>query len=176
MCDWPNSRWLAAGQEGFAGAVLLALALLTVAVCPQALAADTIVLGHALSDKYIDKIKIDCPADEICLDVWYRWIIEADQTVSGPRLPGRVVAAQMQHVDVTHAFLKSLRLFVLRPIDDQKQRSLLGADYYLVDMSKPSRMYCLWSDPKAEGLSIDEVFVAGEEHSSRYCFVLPGRH
>jgi hypothetical protein len=78
----------------------------------------------------------------------------------------------MQHVDVTREFLKSLRLFVLRPIDDEKQRSLLGADYYLVDMSKPIEMYCLWLDPKAEGLSTDDVVESGEGNSKRHCFEL----
>ena len=175
MCDWPNSRSVAADLGRFPGAKILAFILLMASAGHPASAADTVVLGRALSDKYINKVKIECPADTICLDVWFKWVIEAERTINGPRLAGRVVAARLQHVDVTNTFLKSLRLFVLRPIDDEKQRSLLGADYYLVDMSKPSEMYCLWLDPKTEDLSTDDVFEAGEGDLRRYCFELPDR-
>lgn len=86
---------------------------------------------------------------------------------------GRPIAMRMQHTTVIHSYEKRLRLFVLRAIQDPKQRALLKADYYLVDASEQFPMYCVWTDPRASGLKVDEVFEAGAAGERRYCFELP---
>jgi hypothetical protein len=114
-----------------------------------------------------------CPENSICLHSWWKWVIDIDKTVSGPRASGRIVAARMQHTSLLPANLKRFRLFVLKPIEDPKQRALLRADFYLEDFSWASTMYCLYQDPKEFGLALEDTYVAGTDDSKQYCFELP---
>lgn len=152
---------------------IFTLLVVTLLACPQALAADTFVLGHALSNTFMDYAKIDCPAGHICLDGWSKWVIEVDTTLSGPALTGRIIAARMQHTTVHPSYRKRLRLFVIRPIENPKQRAFLRANYLLVDTSERHQMYCLWEDPKKAGLAVDKLFGGAVDGSTRYCFELP---
>jgi len=79
----------------------------------------------------------------------------------------------MQHTSLDPRFKKDVRLFVLRPIDDQAQRAKLRAEYYLEDMSEPRKMFCLSQDPKELGLDAERTYVAGSGDAKTHCFELP---
>lgn len=111
------------------------LGLLLLGLCQEATAADSVVSGRAISNAYIDYVKIDCPKGDICMDAWFKWTIDAKKTLRGPPVTGRVAAVRMQHSTVIPSYERRLRLFVLRPIENPKWRALLRSDYYLVSTS-----------------------------------------
>lgn len=114
------------------------LGFFILAFCQEATAAaaaDSVVSGRAISNMYMDHVKIDCPKGDICMDAWFRWSIDVAKTLRGPSITGRVIAVRMQHSTVIPSYERRLRSFVLRPIDDPKQRALLRSDYYLVSTS-----------------------------------------
>jgi hypothetical protein len=69
-------------------------------------------------------------------------------------------------------FKKSVRLFVLRPIEDPVERAKLRVEYYLEGMSEAREMFCLGHDPKESGLDVEETYVSGAEDEKTYCFEL----
>jgi hypothetical protein len=155
--------------------MLLRLALLlSLAISPTLRAADTVIAGRAVSNQPMDYVPFDCPPDYVCLDSWFKWVIDVDKVLAGPPVSGRIITARMQHQTMRPAYQKQLRLFVVRSIDDPKQRSLLRADYYLLDMSQWRQMHCLYQDPRELGLSVDEVFQGGPDDSKQFCFELQG--
>ena len=150
-----------------------ALCIVLVLACNAAAAADTVALGRLVKNEPMEYVPDTCPENSICLHSWWKWVIDVDKTVSGPRTSGHIVAARMQHASLLPANRKRFRLFVLRPIEDSKQRALLRADYYLEDFSWANTMYCLDRDPKEFGLSTEETYVAGVGDSKQHCFELP---
>ena len=135
-------------------------------------AEDTVALGRVISHKYMD-VELDCPKDYICMDVWYRWIISIDRTLSGPPVKGRVVAAHLQHTDLNKRFERSLRLFVLRPLSDPARRDELKADYHLLEVSPENEMYCIQHDPSTYGLAVENTYVRVQDDYKQYCFEIP---
>jgi hypothetical protein len=114
------------------------LGFFTLAFCREATAvaaADSVVSGRAISNVYMDHVKIDCPKGDICMGAWFKWSIDVAKTLRGPSITGRVSAVRMQHSTVVPSYEKRLRSFVLKPIEDPKQRALLRSDYYLVSTS-----------------------------------------
>jgi len=151
----------------------LPLLLLAIALSSQpAYAEDSVILGRALSHKYIENVETVCPPEYMCVSAWYRWALNAHTTLRGPELSGRVIAARSQHTGFVRSYEKSLRLFVLRPIDDEEQRRLLRADYYILDMSAPREMYCLDNETNQLGIAAEDKFTAPGARD-RYCFELP---
>jgi hypothetical protein len=150
--------------------VAIALALLASPAC----AADSIVvLGKLVYNQPMDYVADDCPENYICLRSWWKSVVNVQKTIHGSKVTGRVAAAVMQHTSLNDRFKKSVRLFVLRPIDDPKEREKLRVDYYLESMAEPYQMYCLSQDPKESGLVVDETYVAGKDDEKTYCFELP---
>lgn len=138
-----------------------------------AMAEDIVVIGSLLENKPMAHARVECPADAICLRSWWTSVIDVRKSVSGARVSGRVAAAVMQHASLKPSYQASVRLFVLRPIEDPATRARLRVDYYLQSMSAPRQMYCLPGDPKELGLVLDATYVASDEHSKGYCFELP---
>jgi hypothetical protein len=138
-----------------------------VALISPALGADSIVLARALSNSYA--ASVPCPEDEICLDVLYRWAIDPKRTVAGPKIKGRIEAIRFQHVGVNDGYLKSLHLFVLRPIGEVEVPHPPNVTYYLVSSSPiyDDGNYCISVDPKSSGLHLKNV-VAGNDGD--FCF------
>lgn len=117
---------------------LCVLGILVLVLCQEAAAAaatDSVVSGRAISNAYMDHTKINCPTGDICMNAWFRWTIDAVKTLRGPPVTGRITAVRMQHSTAIRSYERQLRLFVLRPIADPKQRALLRSDYYLVSTS-----------------------------------------
>jgi len=111
------------------------LGFFMLAFCREAAAGDSVVSGRAISNVYMDYVKIDCPKGNICMDAWFRWCIDVAKPFRGPSITGRVTAVRMQHSTVIPSYERRLRSFVLKPIKDPKQRALLRSDYYLVSTS-----------------------------------------
>jgi len=152
-------------------AVLLVLVLAIMA--PGAAgAADSVVIGRALSnaDTYIE---LACPENSICMDTWILWVISADQTLAGPQVHGRIRAVRIQHTTYIDSYLRQLRLFVLKPIEDAESRALFHADYYLQDVSAVHQMYCIDHKPADIGVKADDVFARSDAEHSKYCFEIP---
>jgi hypothetical protein len=139
----------------------------------KAPAADSVVFGRAMSNTYIPDVDGACgplAADDVCMDVWFVWAISVKRTVGGPPVTGRVRAARAQHSQFDRRYMRSNRLFLLRPIDDPEQRALLRADYRLIDMSVDE---CLEAKPK--GLDAAEIHVRHNERGDVYCFAADGK-
>ena len=151
-------------------AVAIVLAVLT----GQVSAADNIVvLGKLVYNEPMEYVPDECPEDSICLRSWWKSIVNVQKTIHGSAVSGRVAAAVMQHTLLNDRYKKSVRLFVLRPIDDPKQRAKLRVDYYLESMSEPYQMFCLSQDPKESGLDTKETYIAGTNDEKIFCFELP---
>jgi hypothetical protein len=129
---------------------------------------DSIVIGRALSDAYA--AALPCAEDEICMDSLYRWVIDSAKTLAGPKVDGRIIAESYQHVGVNNRYLKSLRLFVLRPATETRDAPHApGVKYFLVSSSPiyEDGNYCLSIDPGATGLRLKNVMVRND---GTYCF------
>jgi len=100
-----------------------------------AAATESVVSGRAISNTHMNYVKFDCPKGYICLDGWFRWIIDVKKTLRGPTVTGRVIAARMQHTTVIPSYERRLRTFILSPIEDPKRRAHLRSDYYLISTS-----------------------------------------
>ena len=155
---------------------ILAILAGCLALSGRARGADSVVLGHGITNQYY--AAQPCPADSICLDAQYRWELEAARTIVGPLIKGRVRALISQHTDATRKFVQSVELFVLRPIQDSGLRKASGAQYYLVSLSPlyEKNQYCLSVRPSEVGLAVPESQIIKNEGS--YCFpgsLLTGR-
>ena len=146
----------------------LALDACALATPAAALAADSVVLGHGVSNAF--HTSSPCPPD--CMGAEYIWVLDAHRTVSGPKVTGRIRAITFQHTDATSQYVKSVELFVLRPIEDASIRKSSGADYYLVSLSpRDSRgRYCLNMKPSELDLTVAASEVTVDASSGYYCF------
>lgn len=126
----------------------------------------SVVLGKANTIEYAN-VDTPCPADSICLDGWFRYRLTIEKVLKGPAVPRSIRAVHMQHTNFIPAFRKSLRLFVLRPVEGKEARATLKADFYLDDMSPAHELYCLRGAPDVVGLKSEGVTVASED---RFCF------
>ena len=138
--------------------------------CGVASAEDSVVLGRSLGHMHIEEAEINCPPEYICMDAWFRWTIKPEKTVAGPKLSGRITAARIQHTEFVRSYERTLRLFILTPIEDAEQRALLKADYLLRDVSAVHEMYCVRNSIDL-GIEADEKLES--EDGERYCFELP---
>jgi hypothetical protein len=144
--------------------------LLGVTLASPALGADTVAIGKGISNSFASDLT--CEGETICLDSLYMWIFDATRTVSGPTVKGRTKALIAQHVDATPQFVKSVELFVLRPIEDVKLRRSSGANYYLLSVSPryADDMYCVSVDPEDLGLNLPKLEVTREAEGGHFCF------
>ena len=145
------------------------------ALVSPAYAADSIVIGRALSNSYARALSDSyeaakpCPEDYICMDVIFRWVIDPERIVAGPALKGRIKALTFQHTGVNDRYLKSLRLFVFRPIGDIEIPHSPDDGYYLVSSSPvyDDGTYCISVDPSASGLQLKNVT---KRNDGNFCF------
>jgi hypothetical protein len=147
-------------------AVLLgALALATPVV-----AADSVVLGHGVSNAFLSKPP--CPEHSLCMDALYIWVLDADHTVVGPSVTGTVRAIATQHTDATTQFARSVELFVLSPITNPTLRKSSGARFYLISFSPRDSQgrYCISVNPNDVGLKLDPAEVSVDSGSGGFCF------
>jgi hypothetical protein len=111
----------------------LAVLLVGTLASSAAMSADSVILGHGVSNGFLSHQA--CPEDSICMAANYKWVLDAVRTIVGPQVKGRVVAIASQHTDATEVFVKSVELFILRPIEDRSLRKSSGASYYLLLLS-----------------------------------------
>jgi hypothetical protein len=149
---------------------LLAVLVGASTVVSGAFAADSVVLGHGVSNTFLSKLPCD-HKKYICMDANYVWVLDADRTVADPSMLGRVRAIAVQHVDATEAFIKSVKIFVLRPIEDTKFRASSGAGYYLVALSPrySDGCYCLAVKPNEVDLTLSPSQIVVND-TGAFCF------
>src|ERR1700747_640947 len=147
-----------------------ALTLGVFALASSAVAADSVVVGHGISNSFLSSRT--CLPDPLCMTASYVWVLDAKRTVSGPKVVGRVRAIMLQHVGATSKYVKSVELFVLRPIEDLSTRKSSGADYLLVSLSPLDSQgrYCLQMNPGDVGLKLAASEVTVDASSGNYCF------
>jgi hypothetical protein len=153
------------------------MALLSaVAIASPAVAEDSVVLGHAVSNAFLSHQPCPQPADpnvqSICMDGNFVWILDAVHTVSGPMIRGRIRALSSQHTYASAQFVKSVEIFVLRPIDDPAMRRSARAKYSLVTLSSRDSQgrYCFNLPPAEVGLKLDPAQVKLDAVSRGFCF------
>ncbi len=117
-------------------------------------ATPTVLVGRATAQEDLDLQA--CPADDggICMSAWFRWTLQVDHALQGPKIKGRIVVANRQHSRSQNWYLRELRLFVVTPIEDPLLRQRLRANYFLEDFSRRLPMYCLSLDPDDLGLEL----------------------
>ena len=143
---------------------LVAILVVVLASGHPARAADSVVVGRAVSNTFIPTVYDGC-VDGICLEPWFVWKLSISRTISGPPVTGRVLASHQQHAGFTG--IERYRVFLLSPIEQPAQRKILHADFYLVEMSENQ---CLSEKPQE--LSAADVHVVHTDHGDRYCFAL----
>jgi hypothetical protein len=134
----------------------------------SAFGADSVVVGRAISNTY--SAGLPCGENEICLDSIYLWVIDPAKALAGPKINGRLTAETYQHVGVNRHYLRSLRLFVLRPLTEIRD-ALRASDakYYLVASSPIYKdgSYCISVDPTELGLALKNVRTGSD---GTFCF------
>jgi hypothetical protein len=133
-----------------------------------ALGADSVVLGKGINNAYIGKLP--CLPNEICLDAMWVWTFEAERTLAGPPIKGTVRIFSGQDASATDKFIKSVELFVIRPIKDPKLRKITEAHYELVSLSAlhEDGSYCISEDPNRLGLRLQKSQIHIDS-SGYYC-------
>lgn len=152
--------------------VIVLAGLIATGLAPLAgSAAETIFIGQKGHKTYTGYEDCSPETDTICMTGWYRWTISVERTVSGPRLPTRIVAVIGQHAPDGIAQGPAHELFVVRPIEDPEARERMHADYLVDEDEEPQGpgMYCLQTDPQQSGLKV-EVTQNGQ---GGYCFEVP---
>ena len=141
-----------------------------IAIASSAHGADTVVLGKGISNSFVSELT--CPEGAICMDSLYRWELNAKHTVAGPIVAGRLRAVISQHADANIRFVKSVELFVLRPIEDRELGAAYGADFELVALSPryANGNYCLSVEPEDVGLKLPASEVSIDPDSGYRCF------
>lgn len=147
--------------------------IIAISALHSAYAEDVVVLGKLVYNEPMKDAPDECPKDYICMRSWWKSIVAVQKTIHGINLSGRITAVQMQHTVMSAQFRKSLRLFVLRSIDEPEKRAKFHADFYLVNMISLHQMYCTWQDPKELQLGVNETYTAGSDEYKSYCFELP---
>jgi hypothetical protein len=144
--------------------------LVGVALAFPALSAESVVLGKGISNVYA--APVTCPENSLCMDSTFLWVFRAKTTVSGPVIKGTIRVVASQHVDARTTFVKSVELFVVRPIEDAAVRKEFGAEFYLVSLSPRYKgdKYCLTVNPNDVGLKLPIAQVAFDSDSGVYCF------
>jgi len=152
---------------------LVILSVISFLLSGYVMAADSVILGSGLPNYFlaIPSCSQDAGFTTICLDADYIWVLESRHTISGPKIAGTIRAVSSQHVAASPDFLKSVELFVLRPIEDPVVRRNSHAAYYLVAVSPRDRsgLYCFSDDPAEFGLKLTDADVVRDGHG-RFCF------
>lgn len=133
-----------------------------------AFGADSVVMGRAISNTY--SAGLPCGETKICLDSIYLWVIDPAKSLAGPKISRRVTAETYQHVGVNRRYLRSLRLFVLRPLTEIRDAPhAIDAKYYLVASSPIYKdgSYCISVDPTELGLTLKNVRTGSD---GTFCF------
>ena len=150
--------------------VRAALLLIGGLIAASATAAESVVLGKGVSNAYAADVA--CTDIRACMQSVYVWEFDATRTITGPPVIGRVKVLATQHTDATSKFVRSVELFVVRPIDDPAVRKTYDAEYYLVGLSPryERSTYCLPVNPADIGLNIPSSEINVEPDSGYYCF------
>jgi len=149
--------------------ILAAFLSICVAAMPTVAAEYSVVVGRGVSNSFLSDGP--CHGAITCLDAWYVWVLDADRTVAGPKVSGRVKAITPQHTEATLKFVESVELFVLRAIEDPRLAGSSGAKYSIVSLSPrySGDRYCLWFDPKVVGLKLEPSEIVVDSDGS-FCF------
>jgi hypothetical protein len=91
------------------------------------------------------------------MDSLYVWELDAKRTVVGPTITGRVRAVVSVHALATSEFVRSVELFVLRPVEKSEADDPRSPTFSLLALSPryPGGKYCLYMDPRSVGLEVE---------------------
>jgi hypothetical protein len=132
------------------------------------LAENTVIVGRVVSMEYAH-VEVHCPADQICLDVWTRWEIVVERTLSGPVPNRKLQVAHLQH-QLWPFKRNETVLLLLAPIDSEAEKRKLHASYYLQDVSRTQQMTCIDRPPQEARLHVDADKVYTNVPKSEFCF------
>jgi len=131
-------------------------------------AENTVILGRVVSIKYAH-VEVNCPADQICFDVWTRWEIVVERTLSGPVPNRKLQVAHLQH-QLWPFKRNETVLLLLAAIDSEAEKKKLHASYYLQDVSRTQQMTCINSPPHEARFHVDADKVYANVPKSEFCF------
>jgi hypothetical protein len=114
----------------------------------------SVVLGRALTNAHVPALA--CP-EASCWESAYAWDLEASRTLAGPDVRGRVRAVISAHGAANSKYVRSIELFVIRPLASDEVRITTGATHVVVAVATRTRegKYCLPTDPRSLGLNVD---------------------
>lgn len=144
--------------------------LILLLISTEVFGEDSIVLGRGISNEYISDLP--CPQGFICLDSMYLWEFAAKRTVVGPAVKGKVRFLAEQHTEALPKYVRSVELFILRPIEDKSVVESTGAHYYLLSLSPryDNGTFCVSVDPLEAGLKLARSDVTVDPDSGYHCF------
>lgn len=144
--------------------------LILVLIATEVLGEDSVVLGRGISNEFV--FNPPCPEGSICLNSMYLWEFSAKRTVAGPTVKGKVRFLAAQHMDAAPKYVRSVELFILRPIEDKRVVESTGAHYYLRSLSPrfDNGTYCVSVDPLEAGLELTKSDVTVDPDSGYHCF------
>ena len=144
----------------------LLLGLAALVSSATALSENSVVLGHGVSNSHVG----GC-VDDLGMNCWYLWTLEARKTIVGPPVKGLLKALSLQHTDASQTFVDSVELFILAPLP---KPDVTGAKYSILALSpkKSGGNYCVSINPKEFNLPIDETQITYDATAHAYCFGL----
>jgi len=104
------------------------------------------------------------------MGVWSKWEIDVDRTLSGPPISGRVAAATILTDSFTPKGLQNFNFFIIRPIEDERTRALLNANYTLVRFIRSRETICLNENPTDLGLTGQSIYESSYAGMKQFCF------
>ena len=134
------------------------------------MAAESVMLGRGFSSVF--RSDLSCTDETGCMEPIYIWEFNTRRTLAGPSMSGRVRAVVRQPTRVTRRYVRSIRIFVLKPIEDAALRAAYGVDYRVVTMSPlhEGDEFCLMIDPRSVGLNVQSA----RDDRGFHCFSAKG--
>jgi hypothetical protein len=136
---------------------------LALSVGPAQAEQATVLLGKG--------IKVDGVEDVGGWRSCYIWLINANRTILGPRIDGRVRIAAASHAQPLDSYVRKVQLFVLIPISDKQGHDEKGVEYSLAASSPlyQGDTFCIWRKPSEIGIPLSDEAIQIHEDGT-YCF------
>lgn len=127
-------------------------------------AENSIVIGHGIK------------VDGVCESAgdWtsgYVWLIDAQRTVSGPTVKGKIRVIAASHAQPKDSYLRTVQLFVLAPVVEDGAEASSKPRFSLIASSPlyGRDQYCIPFKPSDIAMPLSDVEVERDENGA-YCF------
>lgn len=101
----------------------------------------------------------------------YVWLIDAQRTISGPTVKGKIRVIAASHAQPKDSYLRTVQLFVLAPVAEDGAEASSKPGFSLVASSPRygRDQYCIPFKPSDIGVPLSDTEVERDENGG-YCF------